>query len=132
MKLALYLLSCCIAASWQQNPSYWSPYRPGRPSAAALPYPAGYPQQLGPYYPGYGDYPASYYNRFFYPGAYYQQQPQQQYLAAQKAHAAEQDSKKTELLARFLLAQKLAALSQQQDGSDEQVTNLEISSSSVG
>ena len=120
MKLALYLLTCCIAASWQQNPHLWSSYRPGRPSAAALS-PYDYPQ-LGPYYPAYNDYPAPYYNRYFYPAAAYQQQ--QLLAAAQKAHSVQQDQKKAEILTRYLLAQKLASLAQQQqqqDSGDQQV-----------
>lgn len=114
MKLVLILLSCFIAATWQQqNQLFSSPFR-----VPAYRPPVPYYHQ-GPYYPAQQPYnPYYHYPKQYYPSTFYQQ-PRKDVSLQNKALQ--------DLLARLLLSQQLAAQNNQNDDSRvdiEQVQSL--------
>lgn len=120
MKLALYLLSCCIAASWQeQNHRYGAfPYRAHQyPNAR----PQSHPYYSGPYFPDYYNYP--YYSDYFYPSSpYYEQFENQepvnkQPILSQPNNVSPLNEEKAIqiLLMRLWLSQRLKQLEPKQE-----------------
>lgn len=122
MKLALYLLSCCIAASWQQQNHHYG----GFPYRAQQYRPYSQPYYSGPYFPDYYNYPS--YPDYFYPSSpYYEQSESQepvnkQPILSQQNNASPLNEEKAIqiLLMRLWLSQRMKQLEVKQE---QKITN---------